>query len=251
VTPKQKTGYIFLFFAAIASVAVLIVMGPIIQDEQYHLFADTRTILGIPNFGDVMSNVPFVLVGLLGFVAQGRIRETRFLYLFLYAGITLMAFGSAYYHWHPTTETLFWDRLPMTVTFMSLFAIVISEYISPVIARRLYLPLLIVGLLSVLLWRYGAGHDLRLYAWVQFFPFLAFPLIISLFPSNYTHSGAYWWLFGAYAVAKLFEHFDREVYEMLGFISGHSLKHLAAAMGLYVLVRSYTVRRSSIPASTV
>lgn len=236
---KSKMGYIILLIVAVASAAVLLWMDPIVQDEAYHLFGDTRTILGIPNFMDVLSNLPFVLIGIMGFLRPGDIRENRHLYLSLYAGIGLMGFGSAYYHWHPTTETLFWDRLPMTVTFMSLFAVIISEFISATAARRFFLPLLLIGFLSVLIWRFGAAHDLRLYAWVQFFPFVAFPVILLFFHSRYTQSGAYWWLFLTYVIAKVFEHFDRALYDILGFISGHSLKHLMAALGLYILVRAY------------
>ena len=39
----------------------------------------------------------------------------------------MVAIGSSYYHWKPSNSRLVWDRLPMTVGFMSLVAVVISE----------------------------------------------------------------------------------------------------------------------------
>ncbi|MBT8229972.1 MAG: ceramidase, partial [Bacteroidia bacterium] len=108
----------------IAITVILIVIGfaisePIIQPEQYHQFSDTSTILGIPNFWNVISNLPFLIIGIAG-VLYFLDQPNRLPYLIFFSGIALCFFGSCYYHWHPTTETLVWDRLPMTVGFMAL-----------------------------------------------------------------------------------------------------------------------------------
>jgi hypothetical protein len=133
----------------------------------------------------------------------------------------------------------------MTIAFMALFSIIISENISVRSGKTLLLPLLLTGMLSVAYWHFsetrGTG-DLRLYALVQFYPMIAIPIILICFRSRCTHVYAYWWLLLAYIIAKVFEHFDAEVYNVSGFISGHSLKHLAAALGMYVLLVSYQKR---------
>ena len=44
----------------------LLALEPIPQSPNYHRFADTRSLLGIPNFNDVASNAGFAVVGILG-----------------------------------------------------------------------------------------------------------------------------------------------------------------------------------------
>lgn len=232
-------GFTIIIALALLSVIGLLIAGPIVQDEAYHLFADSRKKLGIPNFWNVVSNVPFLIIGVLG-LYNLKDEPNKYIYQVFCLGVILMSFGSAYYHWRPTTGTLFWDRLPMTIAFMSLFAIVINEFISTRRARQLFLPLLLFGIFSVIYWR--ISDDLRLYALVQFFPLLAMPLILILFNSAYTNVRAYWLLLIAYLIAKVFEHYDMELYELLNVMSGHSLKHFMAGVGLFLLVDAFGKR---------
>ena len=96
---------VFLGLAA-ASLAALLLLPPILQDQSYHRFADERTLFGIPNFWNVVSNLPFIAVGAVGL--RQFYRDPATLALFL--GIFLTGFGSSYYHWNPNNDTLFWDR---------------------------------------------------------------------------------------------------------------------------------------------
>lgn len=108
---------LFLVSLMAVSFAGLSLLPPIPQDPHYHEFADQRTLLTIPNFWNVVSNLPFVLVGGAG------LRKFRHdpIPAMLFLGILLTGFGSAYYHWYPNDDTLFWDRLPMTLVFMAIF----------------------------------------------------------------------------------------------------------------------------------
>ena len=126
------------------------------------------------------------------------------------AGILLTGFGSSYYHWNPNDDTLFWDRLPITLAFMAILAYAIEERVDAKAGAVLLWPLLAVGVLSLLVWRWT--DDLRLYGWVQFFPCLALPLLFLLFPPKYT--GTFYWIIAAalYAFAKLLEYHDRTIY---------------------------------------
>ncbi|OOZ40663.1 hypothetical protein BOW53_06945 [Solemya pervernicosa gill symbiont] len=248
---REKLGAVLIAVAGLLGVIVLFAQGAIPQDTAYHDFKDQRTIMGVPNFWNVLSNLPFLIVGAIGFykvTISDRLKiiiNFRIAYGLLFAGTALVSLGSGYYHLWPNNETLVWDRLPMTFAFMALFSIVISEYIFVDLGRRLFVPLVIVGVASVAYWHVtelrGEG-DLRFYALVQFFPMLAIPIILLTFRSMFTTASGYWWLFVAYLAAKLLEHFDGEVYSLLGFISGHSLKHVAAALGVYVLMVSYQRR---------
>ena len=248
---KEKLGFTLITITALVALTGILSLDPIAQDISYHLFVDTREIWSVPNFWNVVTNLPFVIVGLLGLYklkSPGKLKlisEINIAYILLFFGTFLVGFGSSYYHLAPDNQTLVWDRLPMTIAFMALFSIIISEFVSVRSGRALLMPLILAGILSVVYWHYseirGEG-DLRFYVLVQFYPMLAIPIMMICFRSHCTHVYAYWWLLLAYIAAKLFEHFDGEVFDALGFISGHSLKHLAAALGMYVLLAFYQKR---------
>jgi hypothetical protein len=248
---KQKLGFALIIISALLVLGGVTSQGPVAQDVTYHLFADDRTIGTIPNFWNVISNIPFVIVGFLGVYKlrnPGKLKiigELNIAYILLFFGVFLVGFGSGYYHLAPDNQTLVWDRLPMTIAFMSLFSIIISEFINVRSGKNLLLPLILAGILSVVYWHFSEMRnegDLRLYLLVQFYPILAIPIILLCFRSNCTHASAYWWLLLTYVTAKILEHFDTEVYHLLGFISGHSLKHVFAALGIVVLLFFYQQR---------
>jgi hypothetical protein len=234
-TEQKRSTLIFLAVMA-ASLAGLLLMPPIPQDQSYHSFADQRTLLGVPHFWNVVSNLPFIAVGAVGLRRSHRDPATFVIFL----GIFLTGFGSSYYHWNPSDSTLFWDRLPMTLCFMAILAVVVEERISARLGAALLWPLLAIGLLSLLLWRFTG--DLRLYGWVQFFPCLALPLLLLLLPPKYT--GTFYWLIAAllYTLAKLFELADHAVHSSF-ILSGHTIKHLFGAAACFAILRYFQTRR--------
>ena len=243
---------IVLLSPAFAGAIVLAMHGPIPQDPRYDLFADTRTMLGIPNAADILSNLAFLIVGTAGLLflttdrSRAAFRESRerLPYFFFFAGVGLTAFGSAWYHLAPDHTRLVWDRLPMTVSFLSLFAAFLAERVRPDLSRKLLAPLLLGGIASVLYWRFteqaGAG-DLRPYALVQYYPVVALGLLLLLYPARYTLGGVLWGVGGLYGLAKVFELADEKILRSTEFVSGHTLKHLAAAASaglvLFMLAR--------------
>ena len=259
--PPQLRGVLLLVLAAIAVVAVGL-HGPIPQPSGYHAFADGRGLLGIPHFADTLSNLPFLLVGVTGLILfsrrtpPGALPALRPAYLSFFLGTALLFPGSAYYHLAPSDSTLAWDRLPMTLAFMAVFAIIIGEHISPRLGIRLLLPLLLFGALSVLYWRAtdsGNGGDLRLYVIVQYLPMLLIPVIVLLYRSALEPTSYLWALLGSYGVAKALEFLDAPVLRITGVVSGHTLKHLVAALGVWFLFLGFIRRRPvpDIPASPI
>ena len=220
----------------IASLAALWLLPAIHQDQDYHYFADERTFFGVPNFWNVVSNLPFIAVGAVG-LRQFH-RDPAVFVIFL--GIFLTGIGSSYYHWDPGDRTLFWDRLPMTLCFMAILAVIVAERVDARLGAILLWPLVATGILSLLLWR--STGDLRLYVWVQFFPCLAMPLLILIFPPKY--SGTAYWVVAAalYALAKGFEFSDRAVHANF-ILSGHTLKHLFAAGACFAVLRYFQTRQ--------
>jgi hypothetical protein len=248
ISTRTVSWLMVLAAAVIAAIAFL--LPPIPQPHWYHLFADQRAFLGIPNFNDVVSNLPFAVVGLWGLVflfqPRGRQDRTPFLdsrerwpYVIVFAGLFLTAFGSAYYHLQPSNARLVWDRLPMTIVFMSFLAAIVADRINLRAGLWLLPFLLLIGVASVLQWRLselrGAG-DLRFYAAVQLFA-VAFLLIALLLPSHYTRGRDLAIIAGFYVLAKILEALDRPIFELGHIVSGHTLKHLAAACAGYWILR--------------
>jgi hypothetical protein len=92
---------------------------------------------------------------------------------------------------------------------------------------------------SVVYWYFteAAGRgDLRLYVIVQFLPVVLIPLMLLFFPSRLSRVRLIWAVLGAYGLAKLFELADEWVFSLAHMVSGHTLKHLAAALGAYVFL---------------
>jgi hypothetical protein len=234
---------LLLAIAAIATV-VVVAYGPIPQDPAYHAFADQRTILGIPHFWNVVSNLPLAIAGILGLAViarrpPGMIAENALAYVVFFAGAVLIAAGSSWYHLDPTNSTLVWDRLPMTLSLMAFFDIVIGEHVDVRFAKRALLPLVAVGIASAAYWgisEHLGRSDLRPYAIVQFLPLLLIPIIVAAYPSRLTQVSVLWAILGFYGIAKLFELLDLPIHRALGVIGGHPLKHLAAAAAIFVLV---------------
>jgi hypothetical protein len=256
-TPAGYANRVLGFLAlGIVGLGIVFCLPPIPQAQSYHAFADDRTFLGVPNFLNVVSNLPFLIVGVLGLRLllrrdavgpEGVVceRAERWPLLVLFTGVLLTAFGSAFYHLAPDNDRLVWDRLPMTVAFMGFFASMIGERISVRAGTWLLGPLVWLGIASVLNWHMGElrqAGDLRLYGFVQFYPLVTIPLMLYLFPPRYTRSGDVLVALGWYLGAKVLEvgMVDHGVYGMGQVVSGHTLKHVAAALGggwLYLMIR--------------
>ena len=250
-----NTKIIFASFVTLFAIFMVLIQPPIAQDIQYHIFADERTFFSIPNFYNVFSNAPFLVVGFIGiydlFFSKQIIviNEQKMAVMIFFTGVSFVAFGSGYYHLSPDNTSLLWDRLPMTIAFMALFSKIISELISTKFSQYILGSLLIFGLYSVLYWHVtelnGEG-DLRLYILVQFLPMLLIPIFLVQFRGVSKNISGYWLLLICYAVAKLCEYFDREIFHLLGVISGHSLKHIMAAIGVLFLLLAYRKPNSGI-----
>jgi hypothetical protein len=228
-------------------------VDPIPQDPTYHDFADSRTVLGVPNGMDVLSNLPFTIVGVLGLVRVLRRHGTTFVdprerwaHVVFFASVAAVGPGSGWYHLAPGNESLVWDRLALVGAPAALFAALLGERLSVRTGARL-LPLLVAGALAtVVLWAVteSAGRgDLRAYGFAQFYPAAGILVLLALGRRRYTRAGDYLGVIAWYALAKAFELADEHVYELNRIVSGHTLKHLAAAAGTTWILRMLRLRR--------
>lgn len=218
---------------------ILLVSQPVEQPLDYHRFADQRSALGITNAADVLSNLPFVVVGILGFFWMRLKPELAFSvragYATFFAGLILTGIGSGYYHLAPDNQTLIWDRLAMTVCFAGLLALVIAERVDQRMAAVALPCLLITGVVTVAYW--GWVDDLRPYLLLQFGAMLLLPVII--LRTRGTGTRWLWLALLCYLIAKVTEMTDEHLFHLTEqLISGHSLKHVAAAMsGLMIALK--------------
>ena len=252
----NKSTAIVVVFTLLA-VAAALLLPPMPQPLDYHHFADQREAFGVGNFLDVSSNVAFLLAGIAGLyvVFSGRacfeFPVERWPYAVFFLGVLLTAAGSAWYHLAPDNETLFWDRLPMTVAFMGLLSAQVVDRVSVRAGLVLLVPMLLVGMASVVYWiateRMGAGNVMP-YGILQGYSVIVLLLMAVLHRSRYTRGNDVYYIFGWYVLAKLLESFDGEVLSLGHVVSGHSLKHVAAAAAGFVACRMLLLRTLASPA---
>ena len=257
---SRNLKLIILLAIALTAVLAAFLISPIAQDPNYHHFADQRHILGIPHFWNVVSNLPLVVVGLLGVRSlitgsvAGGMPQLRTAYLIIFIGIMLTGLGSSYYHLNPSNQTLVWDRLPMTFAFMAFFSVILGENINITVGRRLLWPLVFSGIATVMYWNVtemrGSGN-LAPYALAQFLPMLLIPLVLVLFRSRLSKNVYIWAVLAAYAMAKVAEQLDEAAFLWLGIISGHTIKHILAALSGYFLFLALHRRRRTSTTTTV
>ncbi len=249
MTGKTK----ILASAALLMCFAAFVHGPVPQEPMYHDFADSRMLLGVPNGANVLSNLFLVLPGIWGAAYAVRFVQKKapcalpVQYLLFFAGVVLSGIGSSWYHLDPSNASLIWDRMPMSIAFMAFFSSVISETIDQKTGGRILAPLVALGLFSVAYWAWteSAGRgDLRPYALVQFLPVILVPLILVLYKPPRIYGASLWLLLFLYVGAKLFELFDRQFFVLTGTVSGHTMKHVAAGVGVTIVAGMLRLRKN-------
>jgi hypothetical protein len=231
----------FIALANLIAVFGISLMPPVAQPISYHQFSDTHSLLGIPNFWNVFSNLPYLVCGalLLKYAIQVRSKD---LSIWIFGvSLSLVSFGSSYYHWQPDTASLFWDRLPIVIGFMALFNLFLKDYISVKLAKASLWPTLFLAILALLYWRYTeqiAQGDMRAYLLVQIIPILTISIGVAVHRSHRC-ALAYTLLLVSYAVAKGFELVDHFQIEQWLVVSGHTWKHLISGTGLAIFAHQY------------
>lgn len=249
MTLDKKTKILILIFLFVAMFICTIFIPQIPVSKSYHEFADSRSCMGIPNFGDVMSNFPFALFGFLGVITVIKMSgEKIFLeryhswpYLIFFCAVILVSLGSSYYHLSPSSGRLYLDRAPILLGFICLFTAFFADRVNQHVGIRFLFPSLLTIGCGAFLWDLSylhVGGDLRFYALLQIYAFVALPLICWFFPRNcYTSNRHLYLILGWYALAKVFEVYDRKIFESLaGLISGHTLKHFIASIAVFVVI---------------
>lgn len=233
---------------------LLLAHGPIAQLAHYHEFADQSVLLWLPHAEDVLSNIGFAVVALWAMVKLWPMRNHASLqrgrdgYALFLLGLLLTAFGSSFYHWAPDNARLVWDRLPIALACAGLLAGVRAENVLAANGKTDTVWLGLFAIVSVGWWYFTDQHgtgDLRPYLLLQCLPLVLIPM----WQAIHKAPAADRWAFGAalllYILAKVAEINDHQLLEVLGVVSGHTLKHLLATCAAWVLV-ARLVRRTHL-----
>lgn len=209
------------------------------QSQDYHHFVDTRTLWGVPNALDTLSNLPFIVGGVAGFwlVLVGRLPAPTSalgaMALLTFAGLIATGLGSAWYHVQvpPNDAGLAVDRYGMVIAFAGILGLAAAHKVSERAGWAMGWLVLMAGPFSV--WWWTQAGTIAPYAVLQFGGMAL--LVLILFwrtPVGHATPGPNWGLLiGAYALAKVFESADVQIWELSGhLVAGHALKHLAASV---------------------
>lgn len=209
-------------------------------------YADTRTFAGLAYAADVLSNLPFAIMGLIGAIAlarrqadmAGRLpRPVAWGAGVFFAGLLFTAMGSAWYHLAPDTTRLVWDRLGMGVGFAGMLTLVAQRWAGPQAGWPVLATALPLALVSAVL-PHTHGNVVP-WALVQFGGMGL--LLAAALHRGAPADGALPVRFGVivtiYALAKWFEGIDEGMFEATGhWVSGHTLKHLTAALAAWPVI---------------
>jgi len=230
----------------VAAGTLLLLHGPVAQPPDYNDFADQSVLWGIPHAEDVLSNISFAVVAIWGWLRLRPHRHHAALrrgwdgYRLFLIGLLLTAGGSAYFHLAPDNARLVWDRVPIALACAGLLAAVRSETRTDTNPSRYAAILSVLAILTVPWWRYtDIAHppgDLRPYVLLQASTLVLVPLWQAIYHAPFRDRTWFGAALLLYVAAKLAETWDHEVLATLGWISGHTLKHLLAAAGAGVLV---------------
>ena len=229
------------FLSGLIILLILAIFLPSIQQNQnYHNFADKRVLFGVNNAFDTLSNLAFIIVGAFGlfnFYNNRYIKISNSFSVILnlfFISIILTGLGSSFYHLSPNDFTLVFDRLGMSLVFASVLAMIAYLKISPRFGLHTLAELLILAPLTVLIWTYNG--NLTPYAVLQFGGIILLALTLLLSKSQ-SQSPCFTSLIILYGVAKLVEFYDAQIFTLTqNLISGHTLKHLIAALAAIVFI---------------
>ncbi len=254
---QLNSKYKYRILMGISVCLLIVFLFPrISQPLSYHNFSDQRNFLEIQNCLNVISNIAFIISGVFGLYKCLVIKaeqstfitaSEKNLYIAFFFNSILVGIGSAYYHLQPNNFSLMWDRLPMSTIIMIFLSIIFIERISKKLGLWLILPLIVIGITSVLYWEYSElinQGDLRFYIFAQAFPIALIVATLLLYKPVYSHTYLIYIALVFYVLGKIGELLDYQVYKAtLHLISGHSIKHLLIALSIYYIAKYISSRK--------
>ncbi|MBH5401458.1 hypothetical protein HZZ13_27265 [Bradyrhizobium sp. CNPSo 4010] len=216
--------------------------APALPAAAWHIphFVDNRTWLGVPNAGDVLSNLAFLAMGVWGSERLRARNDAPVGASWFFVGLILTCLGSGFYHLDPDVpQRLVADRLGMAVAFAGFLGIAASDRISTRAGEAVLVLTMIAGLLAA----WVARENLTPWVVVQFGGMALAVGLAFTRPRPGALGVPLGGVIAFYVLAKLLELGDVTVFEATGHVvSGHTLKHLAAALAALPVIRALSSR---------
>ena len=239
---------------AVAALAVLAALLPATGlPAGYHHFADQRTLLGLPHALDVLSNLPFAVMGAWGLWWLRRVPLDRLgtaqrgLAVLFFVGLMATAFCSSGYHLDPHDAGLCIDRVGMSLAFAGLLGLAAADRIGTRAGVALAALVAVAAPATALVaW---LGGNMTPWAVLQGGGLVLLAALALRRPQPRALGFSIIGVIAFYAVAKALELADAPVFALTQqLISGHSAKHLVAALAAWPVVRALQSLARGAPA---
>ena len=239
---------------AVAALAVLAALLPATGlPAGYHDFADQRTLLGLPHALDVLSNLPFAVMGAWGLWWLRRVPLDRLgtaqrgLAGLFFIGLIATAFCSSGYHLDPHDAGLCIDRVGMSLAFAGLLGLAAADRISARAGVALAALVAVAAPATALVaW---LGGNMTPWAVLQGGGLVLLAALAMRRPQSRALGFSIIGVIAFYALAKALELADAPVFALTQqLISGHSAKHLVAALAGWPVVRALPSLARGAPA---
>ncbi len=215
------------------------------QHANYHGFADRRALFGLPFASDVLSNLPFALIGFYGlfsmrtFASQNKAFNDiqNHLLSLSFWGLILTCAASGFYHWAPDNYGLVIDRMGMTCAFAGVIGVAVASRISDRAGLATAFTILALAPFAIVHWH--QTDNLWLWSVLQGGGMIALVALAFRRATEQSYPIQLGWIIAFYVIAKVFELSDHQVFEATQqFLSGHTIKHLAAALAAWPLIKA-------------
>ncbi|MDO6706827.1 hypothetical protein [Photobacterium sp. 1_MG-2023] len=247
-----------ILLIASASLILLLVLlqSPVLLPPDVDTVTSSRQISDMHPLHVIVTSLPLAIVGFMGIRMLSQIPkkqadrvvepEIATAYFLFFQALLATSLGAAYYDLLPTPFGLMLDRIPGAIALVSLYCIVLSEYVRPALGTKLLFPLNVYAVFSVTYWYWmtttaSGTAALSAYMLVQLLPILHLPLILLLYEGRGPDRRYYLATFVCYGLAAGAEYLDAGIWDMTeGVISGHCVKHLLAACAggwVYLMLR--------------
>lgn len=233
----RQAAMAILASLALAALAGLFAFAPLPASPIDHPLADARTLLGIPNALNVLVSLPCIAMGLWAWRvtrASAWPAPLRRAWCWFQVLGVLTSVCTAPYHLAPTAGLHIASHLLMAGACTLITSAFLAERVNPWFATT---PALVAALvLPVLMaapalggWLFGHTIDMRPLHWLQIVPILLVPAGALGLPGRQTRRSDWMVALGLYGLARLADIGDEHLFELTGFVSGHTIYHLGLA----------------------
>jgi hypothetical protein len=233
----RRCALVLLAALTLAALVGLLAWGPVPLDADVHRYAEARRWLGLPNAGNVLANLPLLLVGLWGWRVtrdSGWAAPLRRAWMGFHACVAGGSLIAATYHVAPNAAGYVLAQIAMSAAFVLLTLGMLAERVHVRFgARPFATTVALLGAATLVALASGAtgdgAIDLRPFLLLQLLPVLLIPAGALSLPGTHTRASDWLLMLVAYAAAQGFHFADAAIHAATGGLGGHALMHLALA----------------------